>query len=93
MVHQKDAERSIDGQKDKRGSVEYDGSQKRINDANQDETIRLPWSCTERKGAEKRLVFGNDGGKESRGKTEKEIYGWNQKTNWMWKDGRSAEIS
>jgi len=92
LVHQKDAESSMDGQEDKRGGVANGGSQKGTDDSNQEETVRLPWACTERKRAGKRLLIGNGGGKESKGKTENQIYGWNQRTNWMWKDGRSAEI-
>ena len=52
----------------------------------------LGHTYTERKRAGKRLLIGNAGGKESNGKTETEIYGWNQRTNWMWKDGRGGEI-
>ena len=82
----------MDDQKDKRGGDANGGSQKGTDDTNQEETVRLPWLCTESKSAGNRLLIGNGGGKESIRKTGNEIYGCNQRTNWKWKDGRSVEI-
>ena len=76
LVHQKDAQSSMDGQKNKRGGVANNGSQ----------------NGTERKRAGKGMLNRNGGKKVGKGKTENEIYGWNQRTSWMWKDGRCAEI-
>ena len=91
MVLQKDAESSMDGQKDERGGVTNGGNQKGTDDKNQVETVRLPMSSTERRGLEKDCFMGMVEGRRARGR-QNELYGWNQRTSWIWKDGRCAEI-
>ena len=86
VVHQEDVKSSMDGQKDKQAGVANGGSQEGAHDANQEETARFPWPCTKRRRAGERLLVGHGGRKESKGETDNEIYGWNQRTNWMWKD-------